>query len=256
MSWHGFQKFVSRATTQVMQSAGALDKTEDKEFEEQEKRFRNLEAKVDKLHKEAKGYLDAVRAMTLAQQRIADTVTHFYEDGAPIAYAGVQYKQAVDRMDEEARTELDTNFRVTVLEPLGKLAAVFPEFNDTIKRRQKKLLDYDRLRSAVKKLVDKPSDDTAKLPRAESEANAAREFYENLNNQLITEIPKLIDLRVPYLDPSFEALVKSQLRFTQDAQRKLEGIRAAFPGAGEANVEGQVERVLQQMRELTICSSA
>lgn len=40
----------------------------------------------------------------------------------------------------------------------------------------------------------------------------ARDVYEALNEQLTTEIPQLIDLRVPYLDPSFEALVKIQLR--------------------------------------------
>lgn len=40
----------------------------------------------------------------------------------------------------------------------------------------------------------------------------ARDVYESLNEQLTTEIPQLIDLRVPYLDPSFEALVKIQLR--------------------------------------------
>lgn len=40
----------------------------------------------------------------------------------------------------------------------------------------------------------------------------ARDAYEALNDQLTTEIPQLIDLRVPYLDPSFEALVKIQLR--------------------------------------------
>ena len=34
----------------------------------------------------------------------------------------------------------------------------------------------------------------------------------SLNEQLTNEIPQLIDLRVPYLDPSFEALVKIQLR--------------------------------------------
>ena len=40
----------------------------------------------------------------------------------------------------------------------------------------------------------------------------ARDVYEALNEQLTTELPQLIDLRVPYLDPSFEALVKIQLR--------------------------------------------
>ncbi|KNC98991.1 amphiphysin-like protein RVS161 [Spizellomyces punctatus DAOM BR117] len=254
MSWHGLKKAVSRATTSVMQSTGAMDRTIDREFEEEERRLRTLENKAENLHREAKGYLDAVRGMTLAQQRIAETINSFYEEGSPLGYAGAQYKLAVSKMDEQARSELDTNYRVTVLDPLGKLVAVFPDFNDARKIRQKKLLDYDRLRSNVRKLVEKPSDDPQKLPRAEAEANAAREIYEHYNQQLINEIPKLIDLRVPYLDPCFEALVKSQLRFNESAFDKLNAIRTAFPNEGRG-LEGQVEGVLQQMRELTICGS-
>ena len=83
-------------------------------------------------------------------------ITSFLQDeGAPLGYAGLQYKQAVERIDEEARTELDTNYRITVLEPLGKLIQCFPDFNEAIKKRQKKLLDYDRLNSVSRKLADK-----------------------------------------------------------------------------------------------------
>jgi hypothetical protein len=73
----------------------------------------------------------------------------------------------------------------------------------------------------VKRLVDKPSDDPTKLPRAEKEAAMAREIYEELNEQLTTELPSLIDLRVPYLDPSFEALVKIQLRFCKEGYERM-----------------------------------
>ncbi|KAJ3099781.1 hypothetical protein HDU97_002759 [Phlyctochytrium planicorne] len=260
MSWSGFKKAVNRATIQVMQSAGAMEKTVDKDFDEEEKRFKTFEMKVDKLHKEAKGYLDSVRAMTLAQKRIAETVDHFYDQGAPLGYAGMQYKQAVESMDDDARTEMDSNYVVTVMDPLGKLIQVFPDFNETIKRRQKKLLDYDQKRSAVKKLIEKPSDDPSRLPRAEAELQQSKDAYDDPNDALITEIPKLIDLRVPYLDPSFEALVKIQLQFNERAYDKLEGIRKEFGNSGSieggAGLEGQVESVLAQMRELTICASA
>ena len=73
----------------------------------------------------------------------------------------------------------------------------------------------------MKRLVDKPSDDPTKLPRAEKEAAMAREIYEELNEQLTTELPSLIDLRVPYLDPSFEALVKIQLRFCKEGYERM-----------------------------------
>ncbi|KAI9090448.1 BAR domain-containing protein [Phlyctochytrium arcticum] len=251
---HGLKKAVSRATTSVMQSTGAIDKTVDRDFEEEERRLKTLENKAENLHREAKGYLDAVRGMTLAQQRIAETITSFYEDGSPLGYAGSQYKLAVNKIDEEARSELDTNYRITVLDPLGKFVAVFPEFNEARKVRQKKMLDYDRTRANVRKLVERPSDDPQRLPRAEAEANQAKEIYEHYNQQLVGEIPKLVDMRVPYLEPCFEALVKSQLRFNQSAFQKLNEIRTAFPNEGRG-LEGQVEGVLQQMRELAICGS-
>jgi BAR domain len=69
--------------------------------------------------------------------------------------------------------------------------------------------------------VDKPSDDPTKLPKAEKEASMAREIYEDLNEQLTSELPQLIDLRVPYLDPSFEALVKIQLRFCKEGYERM-----------------------------------
>jgi hypothetical protein len=49
----------------------------------------------------------------------------------------------------------------------------------------------------------------------------AREIYEELNEQLTAELPQLIDLRVPYLDPSFEALVKIQLTFCKEGYEKM-----------------------------------
>jgi hypothetical protein len=77
------------------------------------------------------------------------------------------------------------------------------------------------MRSKVKKLVEKLDKDVTKLPRAEKEAEMAKQAYEQLNEQLFTELPQLIDLRVPYLDPSFKALVKIQLRFCAEAYSRI-----------------------------------
>lgn len=78
---------------------------------------------------------------------------------------------------------------------------------------------------------------------------------------LIAEIPKLIDLRIPYLDPSFEALVKSQLKFNEEAYKKFDGIKKGFEssgvgggGGGGFGQEGEAEHVLMRIRELSICT--
>ena len=129
--------------------------------------------------------------MTTASLRIAGTVDQFYDESAPLAFAGLKYKDAITSLDEEARTTLDKNLKACVLEPIGKLIGTFPEINDLIKKRYKKSLDHDAHRSKVRKLVESPSNDPSKLPRAESDANASKEVYEALNRQLATEIPKV-----------------------------------------------------------------
>ncbi|KAJ2998077.1 hypothetical protein HDV02_004902 [Globomyces sp. JEL0801] len=240
MSWNGFVKAVSRATTTVMQQAGAVEKTIDKDYEEEEAKFRLLETRIENLHNQAKGYLDAVRQMTSAQKSIADTIDQFYDDNAPLSKAARSYKDAMIQMDENLRLDL---------------VGVLPFVNEVIKKRKLKLLDYDRTRTTVKKLIDKPSEDPSKLAKAEADCTHARNQYEPLNQQLVTEIPQLIDMQIPYLNPSFEALVKSQLAFNEGAFHKLDAIKKSFPSNSDVGLEGRVEGVLQQMRELSICKS-
>lgn len=43
--------------------------------------------------------------------------------------------------------------------------------------------------------------------QAEQESEVAKEIFEVLNNQVKDELPHILDLRIPYLDPSFECMV-------------------------------------------------
>jgi bridging integrator 3 len=156
---------MNRVTTSVMQSAGAIDKTIDREFDEQERNFKVVEQRIENLHRELKGYLDAVRKMTVAQHAIAETIDLFYDESDPLQKASQAYKDAMVSMDEEVRGELDHTYRATVMEPVGKLVGILPFINDAIKKRNKKLLDYDRAKSTVRKIVEKPSEDPSKLAK-------------------------------------------------------------------------------------------
>lgn len=46
-----------------------------------------------------------------------------------------------------------------------------------------------------------------------------------LNEQLIAELPQLLDLRVPYFDPSFEAMIRMQCKFAEEGYEKLSGVQ-------------------------------
>lgn len=177
-------------------------------------------------------------------------------------------------------------FRQTVLEPISRFCAYFPDINECtpphplnlpaffspeirlipsftqigIKKRNHKLLDYDATRARVKKLVEKPDKDPTKLPRAERESELARTAYETLNDQLFTELPQLIDLRVPYLDPSFEALVKIQLRFCAEAYSRMAQVQQFLDADtreqyAQGFLDSRVEQVLGEIRELSIAGT-
>ena len=65
-----------------------------------------LEKNGTELQKQAKAYLEAMRAMTASQVRIADTIDRFYGDNSEAAMAATSYKRAVDDMDSRTTREL------------------------------------------------------------------------------------------------------------------------------------------------------
>ncbi|KAI9228109.1 MAG: BAR-domain-containing protein [Piptocephalis tieghemiana] len=265
MSWSGILKSVNRAGTSLMQKTGHVDRTQDHDFDEEERRYKALQNKTERLQREAKAYLDALRAMSLAQVRVGQTVARFHDDPRASASgrAALGYAAAVESLDAEVRGKLDADLRATVLDPLGRLCALFPQVDEACKRRQRKLLDYDSARTKVRKLTEKPSDDPNKLPQAEAQCKAAYESYQEMHTMLMTELPKLVDLRVPYLDPTFEALVKVQAEFAREARDRMGGWRGEEPALSEGTdlsapnssgqLIGEVDGVLDRMRELSIC---
>ncbi|KAG2412691.1 reduced viability upon starvation protein [Aspergillus terreus] len=270
MSWAGFKKNVNRATTQVMMKTvhdtsaeGHVERTNDRDYEIEERRYRTMEAAANRLQKEAKGYLDSLRAMTASQMRIAETIDAFYGDAGTRDGVSRSYKQAVEDLDAETIKALDGPYRqvpTTVLDPISRFCAYFPDINECIKKRNHKLLDYDAMRAKVKRLVEKPDKDATKLPRAERETEMAKQAYEQLNEQLFTELPQLIDLRVPYLDPSFEALVKIQLRFCAEAYSRMAQVQQYLDAEtrdqyARGDLDNRVEEVLQEIRDLSIAGT-
>ena len=69
MSWEGFKKAINRAGNSVI--IKNVDKTVDKEFDLEFRRYKVLQRAGDDLQKEAKAYLDSLRAVTSSQVTIA-----------------------------------------------------------------------------------------------------------------------------------------------------------------------------------------
>jgi len=225
--------------------------------------LRHMRKKCKRCKRKQKLYLDSMRAMVQAQGRIAETIDVFYgaadrtSEGAMAASA---YKRSVDELEAATTREFDAPYRTCILEPLGRMNAYFPVINDTITKRNKKMLDYDATRNKVRKLTDKPSEDATRLPKAQQEHDDAKEVFDYMNKVLIEELPQLLDLRIPFFDPSFESMIRMQCKFAEEGYEKMGGVQRYFQehvrddyAAGQ--LDSQVEGVLNEMKELTICST-
>lgn len=126
MSWNGLKKSVGRTTTNLMMKTGHVERTTDREYEVEERRYRTLEAASLRLQKEAKGYLDSLRAMTASQMRIAETIDAFYGDSGASDGVSRSYKQAVEDLDAETIKALDGPYRCVSHDP-SLLDMVFDE---------------------------------------------------------------------------------------------------------------------------------
>lgn len=81
--------------------------------------------------------------------------------------------------------------------------------------------------------------------------------YISVNNKLIDELPKLINLRVSYFDPSFESFVKIQLRFFNENYYVLNQLQLKLDAQTkqdymEGKLEDRIDNVLNKMRGLDI----
>jgi hypothetical protein len=100
-----------------MMKTGHVEKTSDREYEVEERRYRTLESASLRLQKEAKGYLDSLRAMTASQMRIAETIDAFYGDSGATDGVSRSYKQAVEDLDAETVKALDGPYRCVTQDP-------------------------------------------------------------------------------------------------------------------------------------------
>jgi bridging integrator 3 len=100
-----------------MMKTGHVEKTIDRDYEIEERRFRTMESAANWLQKEAKGYLDSLRgaddsenvltlAMTASQTRIAETIDAFYGEAGTKDNVSAYYRKAVEDLDADTVKEL------------------------------------------------------------------------------------------------------------------------------------------------------
>lgn len=86
---------------------------------------------------------------------------------------------------------------------------------------------------------------------------SAKEDFEAQNETLMEDMAAFYDARVDFFSPSFQALIKSQIKYYTDAHQSYEGLQHVFSqskDAGESDEEflQKTQQKLAEIRALSV----
>ncbi|KAF8941966.1 hypothetical protein BGZ47_007003 [Haplosporangium gracile] len=129
--------------------------------------------------------------------------------------------QAIDNFQAVMRDTRDTllpevdNLELTVVRPLQEMQNNMKLIRKTMTKREHKLVDYDRYRLSLKKLMDKKErtlSDEKQVYKLESQLEVATADYEGLNGLLREELPGFFYFNTMLMEPIFNSFYFLQLR--------------------------------------------
>lgn len=225
-----------------------------------ERRFDELETETKKLHDESKKYFDAINSMLNHQIEFSKAIAEIYK---PISgrmsdpdslvvhgnIEGIQaceeYEAVVKDLQETLAPELEM-IESRVIRPANELMDVVRIIRKTAVKREHKRLDYDRHRTALKKLQDKKDKsikDEKAMWKAENDMEASTQDFNYFNDLLKDELPKLFQLEREFIQPLFQSFYYMQLNIFYTLHEKMQGC-----DIGYFNLTLDIEEAFQAKR--------
>lgn len=249
---------------QLLNKAGDLIKSPkgmeviDNAFDHEEMRYRAMESVLLRLDKEMKYYLESLKLLATVQENMALILAGFH--GTQQNTVAQLYHTAMEDLSKLTINDLEYPYFHTVLGPLEKFNTHCVQLNHAIKKRYWKKADLEAILLKRKELEDFQMDDSSyqlDVADIEAELEERRKSYEYFNELLKTELPKLVEMRIPYLNPLFEAFVKIQLRFFNENFQKISDVQALLDEESRQSFidgayEVKMDEILAQINQLTI----
>ncbi|OQR68808.1 myc box-dependent-interacting protein 1-like, partial [Tropilaelaps mercedesae] len=147
--------------------------------------------------------------MQMASKSLMDTLSEIYEQEW-VGHEQIPIKaQALDLLWDDYFRKMND-----VLNPINNYITKFHDMRNKIGKRGRKLVDYDKSRHNVEALRNsaKKKDDV-KLTKAREELEQAKNLYEQLNNELHDDLPRLYDSRIPFFVKNLQTFFDAECRF-------------------------------------------
>lgn len=133
--------------------------------------------------------------------------------------------------------------------PLDRTLAQMEGLEESIKKREKKLLDYDEARTKVNKGSQKASDYT-KLAKLKEQEAQARIAYESLHTEILNCIPRVNQARQAILNETLVRFKDINHRFASDMGRYA--LNNSTNGYNPSGSKQKIRESLEAIKHLSI----
>lgn len=186
------QKHFSRAQEKVLQKLGKTVETKDEQFEQSAYNFQLQQNEGNKLYKDLKAFVGAVKVMHESSRKVAETLQEIYST----EWDGHVELKAIADSNDLLWDDYEAKLGDQALRLMENYLAQFGDIKERIAKRGRKLVDYDSARHHLEALQNAKKKDEAKIAKAEEEFNRAQAVFEELNRELREELPVLYGSRI------------------------------------------------------------
>ncbi|XP_067385586.1 bridging integrator 2 [Emydura macquarii macquarii] len=186
------QKRFSRAQEKVLQKLGKTIETKDEQFEQSAYNFQQQQIEGQKLYKDLKAFLSAVKVMHESSRKVAETLHEIYN----AEWDGHGDLKAIAESNDLLWEDYEEKLADQAVRTMENYMAQFSEIKERIAKRGRKLVDYDSARHHLEALQNAKKKDEAKITKAEEEFYKAQAVFEDLNKELREELPVLYSSRI------------------------------------------------------------
>ncbi|KAM9214552.1 bridging integrator 2 [Leptosomus discolor] len=186
------QKRFSRAQEKVLQKLGKTVETKDEQFEQSAYNFQLQQNEGNKLYKDLKAFLGAVKVMHESSRKVAETLQEIYSTD----WDGHEELKAIADSNDLLWDDYEAKLADQAVRLMENYLAQFGDFKERIAKRGRKLVDYDSARHHLEALQSAKKKDETKIAKAEEEFNKAQAVFEDLNRDLREELPVLYGSRI------------------------------------------------------------
>ncbi|RVE70935.1 hypothetical protein OJAV_G00069630 [Oryzias javanicus] len=196
------QRQLSRGKEKVLQRLGKSIETRDDHFEQLLQIFYDQQTDGNRIYKDLRTYVNAVRDMREASRRLSQSLFDVYESD----WVGEEDLGAIVEGEDLLWNDFEVKLLDQAVRTMECYVSQFPDVKEKVAKRGRKLVDYDCSLHHLEALQTAKKKDDVKINKAKEDMKAAKLVYDGINSELKEELPTLYDSRVGCYVTVFSAL--------------------------------------------------